>query len=332
MGAGAAGPSLSRAEPWPSPWLVMIDKLELLLALAREKHFGHAAEKQGVTQQTLSAAVKQLEGRFGVMLVHRGSRFRGFTPEGDRVLEWARRIVGDSRAMQQDLSAMRGHLEGHLRLGAIPTVLPMVARLTTPYREKYPGVRFSVHSATSDDLLQLLEQADLDAGLTYLDNEKLGRVTTVALYKERYCLLTAAEGPFGERDSVTWAEVGQVKLCLLTPDMQNRRIIDKLIRDAGAEPAPSLESNSMVVLLTHVRTAKWASVMPAVLADALGVTTQVRAIPIVAPDVAHTIGLVVPHTDPPMPMVQALIAEARGLALEEGQGALPPAPPLRTSP
>jgi DNA-binding transcriptional LysR family regulator len=310
----------------------MIDKLELFLALAREKHFGHAAEKSGVTQQTLSAAVKQLEGRFGVMLVHRGSRFRGFTPEGDRVLEWARRIVGDARAMQQDLSAMRGHLEGHLRLGAIPTVLPMVARLTTPYREKYPGVRFSVHSATSDDLLQLLEQADLDAGLTYLDNEKLGRVTTVPLYKERYCLLTAAEGPLGERESVSWAEVGQVKLCLLTPDMQNRRIIDKLIREAGAEPAPSLESNSMVVLLTHVRTAKWASVMPAVLADTLGVTARVRAIPIVEPEVAHTIGLVVPHTDPPMPMVQALIAEARGLALEEGQGALPPAPPLRTSP
>jgi DNA-binding transcriptional LysR family regulator len=294
---------------------ILIDKLELLLALAREKHFGHAAEKSGVTQQTLSAAVKQLEARFGVMLVHRGSRFQGFTPEGDRVLAWARRIVGDARAMQQDLSAMRGHLEGHLRLGAIPTVLPMVARLTTPYREKYPGVRFSVHSATSDDLLHLLEQADLDAGLTYLDNEKLGRVTTIPLYKERYCLLTAAEGPLGERPSVTWAEVGQVKLCLLTPDMQNRRIIEKHIRDAGAEPAPSLESNSMVVLLTHVRTAKWASVMPAVLADALGVTTQVRAIPIVEPDVAYTIGLVVPHTDPPMPMVQALIAEARGLGV-----------------
>ena len=316
MGSGAYGPSgVQGQSPWPFAGLTMIDKLELFLALAREKHFGHAAEKSGVTQQTLSAAVKQLEGRFGVMLVHRGSRFRGFTPEGDRVLEWARRIVGDARAMQQDLSAMRGHLEGHLRLGAIPTVLPMVARLTTPYREKYPGVRFSVHSATSDDLLQLLEQADLDAGLTYLDNEKLGRVTTVPLYKERYCLLTAAEGPLGERESVTWAEVGQVKLCLLTPDMQNRRIIDKLIRDAGAEPAPSLESNSMVVLLTHVRTAKWASVMPAVLADALGVTKQVRAIPIVEPEVAHTIGLVVPHTDPPMPMIQALIAEARGLAL-----------------
>ncbi|MEJ0045790.1 MAG: LysR family transcriptional regulator [Rhodospirillales bacterium] len=97
----------------------MIDKLELLLALARE-HFGHAAEKNGVTQQTLSAAVKQLEARFGVMLVRRGSRFQGFTPEGERVLEWARRIVGDARAMQQDVSAMRGHLEGPSAAGRNP--------------------------------------------------------------------------------------------------------------------------------------------------------------------------------------------------------------------
>jgi DNA-binding transcriptional LysR family regulator len=99
--------------------------------------------------------------------------------------------------------------------------------------------------------------------------------------------------------------------------MQNRRIIDKLIRDAGGEPAPTLESNSMVVLLTHVRTAKWSSVMPAVLADALGVTKQVRAVPITEPDVAHVIGLVVPHSDPPMPIVQALIAEAHALAATE---------------
>jgi len=295
----------------------VIERLELLLALAREKHFGHAAERLGVTQQTLSAAVKQLEARFGVMLVHRGSRFQGFTPEGEKVLEWSRRIVADARAMQQDVSAMRGNLSGHLRLGAIPTVLPMVARLTTPYREKHPNVRFSVQSATSDDMLSLLEQAQLDAGLTYLDNEKLGRVTTIPLYKERYCLLTAADGPHAAARHVTWAEVGAMPLCLLTPDMQNRRIIDKQIREAGFEPAPTLESNSMVVLLTHVRTAKWNSVMPAVLADALGTTTQVRAVPIIEPDVAHTIGLVVPHTDPAMPIVQALIGEAHALAALE---------------
>jgi DNA-binding transcriptional LysR family regulator len=80
----------------------MIDKLEFVLALAREQHFGRAAEACDVSQPTLSAGIKQLEDMFGVLLVQRGSRFRGFTPEGERVLEWARRIVADTRAMRQE--------------------------------------------------------------------------------------------------------------------------------------------------------------------------------------------------------------------------------------
>ena len=77
-------------------------------------------------------------------------------------------------------------------------------------------------------------------------------------------------------------------LCLLTPDMQNRRIIDELLRDAGGNPQPTLESNSMIVLFAHVRTGRWASVMPAKLAETLGLTDTIRAIPIVEPEAVHT--------------------------------------------
>ena len=98
----------------------MIDKLEFLLALAREQHFGRAAEACGVTQPTLSAGVKQLEDSFGVLLVNRGSRFQDFTPEGERVLDWARRIVGDSRAMREEVHALKHGLTGRLRIAAIP--------------------------------------------------------------------------------------------------------------------------------------------------------------------------------------------------------------------
>ena len=79
----------------------MIDKLEYFIALARQQHFGRAADECGVTQPTLSAGIRQLEEQLGVMLVQRGSRFLGLTPEGQRVLEWARRIVGDTRAIER---------------------------------------------------------------------------------------------------------------------------------------------------------------------------------------------------------------------------------------
>ncbi len=289
----------------------MIDKLEYLMALARERHFGRAAEACGVTQPTLSAGIKQLEAQLGVLLVQRGSRFIGFTPEGERTLDWARRILADSRTLQEEMRALKSGLAGQLRIAAIPTALAMVAELTTPYRSRHPEVRFTISSMTSIQILTALENLEIDAGITYLDNEPLGRVNMVPLYRERYCLLTSADAALGNRDSVTWAEVSRVPLCLLTPDMQNRRIIEQLLRAAGGEPRPMLESNSMIVLFAHVRTGQWASVMPEKLAETLGLTETIRAIPISEPEAVHTIGLVVPPREPMTPLAAALVAEAR---------------------
>jgi DNA-binding transcriptional LysR family regulator len=292
----------------------MIDKLEFLIALAREKNFSKAAEQCGVTQPTFSAGIKQLEDTLGVMLVQRTSRFLGFTAEGERVLEWARTIVADSRAMREEVRTFGRGLSGHLKIAAIPTALAMVSTLTTPYRAKHPNVKFTILSRTSTDVLSMIENLEVDAGLTYIDNEPLGRLRAVPLYLEQYRLLTSADSLLGERDRVTWAEVGRIPLCLLTPDMQNRRIIDSLLQAAGSRSEPTLESNSMIVLFSHVRTGRWASVMPEKLADTLGLTERLRSIPIVEPEAVHEIGLVVPPREPMTPLVSALVAEAQHLA------------------
>ena len=288
----------------------MIDKLEFLIALAREKNFGRAAEQCGVTQPTFSAGIKQLEDTLGVLLVQRTSRFLGFTAEGERVLDWARTIVADTRAMREEVRTLRQGLSGHLKIAAIPTALAMVSALTTPYRAKHPNVKFTILSRTSSEVLSMVENLEVDAGLTYIDNEPLGRMRAVPLYLEQYRLLTSADSPLGDRDRVTWSEVGRIPLCLLTPDMQNRRIIDSLLHAAGERPEPTLESNSMIVLFSHVRTGRWASVMPEKLADTLGLTERLRAIPIVEPEAVHQIGLVVPPREPMTPLVSALVAEA----------------------
>jgi DNA-binding transcriptional LysR family regulator len=193
--------------------------------------------------------------------------------------------------------------------------------LTTPYRAKHPEVRFTILSRTSIQVLGMIENLEVDAGLTYLDNEPLGRVKSIPLYQEEYRLLTSRSGALGDRNQVTWAEVAKIPLCLLTPDMQNRRILDGLLRSAGGESSPTLESNSMIVLFAHVRTGRWATVMPSKLAETLGLTESVRSIPIVAPLVTHAVGLVVPDREPTTPLITALVAEARQLAKVLGQSA-----------
>lgn len=292
----------------------MIDKLEFFISVAKERSFSRAAEECGVTQPTLSAGIKQLEDTLGVLLVNRSSRFHGLTAEGERVLEWAKRIVADARAMRQEVLTLKEGLSGQLKIAAIPTALGIVSALTTPYLDKHPAVRFTILSAPSSDILEMLDNLDIDAGLTYLDNEPLGRVRTVPLCTERYRLLTTADNPLAERVRVTWAEVARAPLCLLTRDMQNRRIVDRLIREAGGEAEPALESNSVILLVDHVKSGRRATVLPEQLAKTLGVQEPLRSIPIVEPEEVHHIGLVVPQREPVTPQVAALVAEAKKLA------------------
>jgi DNA-binding transcriptional LysR family regulator len=216
--------------------------------------------------------------------------------------------------MRQEINALKEGLSGELAIAAIPTALGMVASLTTPFRARHPNVRFRIVSCTSIEVLGLLENLEVDAGLTYLENEPLGKVRSIPLYNESYLLLTSPDGMFGDRDQVTWHEVGQVPLCLLTPDMQNRRIIDRALKAAGAEATPTLTSNSIIVLYTHVKTGRWASVMPAKLAQTLGLSDAVRTIPIVDPTVTYSVGLVVPQRDPLTPLIAALAQIAREVA------------------
>jgi DNA-binding transcriptional LysR family regulator len=288
----------------------MIDKLEFLIALAQEKHFGRAAEACGVTQPTLSAGLKQLEDTLGVILVRRGSRFLGFTAEGERVLDWARRIVADTRAMKQDVEQHKHGLSGHLRIAAIPTALPMTAALTTPFHARYPAVRYTVVSRTSAEILELLQNLDIDVGLTYIDNEPLGKVSAVPLYRERYCLLTTKTNELAGRESVSWAEAASIPLCLLTRDMQNRRILDRHLQQASI----MLESNSMIVLFAHIQTGQWSGIMPEKLTGIFGLSPEIKAIPIVDPDSTYTIGLVAGPREPITPLVSAFMREAKRIS------------------
>ncbi|HUO55042.1 MAG TPA: LysR family transcriptional regulator, partial [Rhodoblastus sp.] len=77
----------------------MLRKLYYLLALSRERHFGRAAEKCRIAQPTLSNAIRQLEEELGAPLVERGQRFIDLTPEGEKVLEFARRMTSDFEAL-----------------------------------------------------------------------------------------------------------------------------------------------------------------------------------------------------------------------------------------
>jgi DNA-binding transcriptional LysR family regulator len=289
---------------------MLIRNLQYLSALVQERHFARAAELCGVTQPALSAGIKQLEEELGLLIVQRGQRFQGLTPEGDRVLGWARRILSDCDSLQQEAGELRAGLVGRLRLGAIPSTLPMVSALTTPFALKHPQVIITVLSLSSIDIQRGLDDFSLDAGLTYLDNEPLANVRAIPLYRERYLFFTPAAGPFRGRQSIGWREAAQVPLCLLTPDMQNRRIVNAHFREAGVEVRPRIETNSIVTLCSHLRSGQWSSVLSQTFLQLFEEPFGSQAIPLVDPEVSHSVGLVVPDREPLTPSARELASLA----------------------
>lgn len=242
----------------------MIDKLEMLIALSRERHFGRAAEVCHVTQPTLSSGIKALEEQLGVQLVLRGARFIGLTPEGELVLARAKAIVAEARALKSDVAVARMGLSGTLRLGVIPTALAAVHDLTRPFLDHHPGVRLRILSLNSHEILGRLADFEIDAGLSYATTdqpaERLPGFKTMTLYAEQYALVTRMHDDLPA--SLNWSQLGAFELGLLTPDMQNRRIIDRNLAEAGVTPSPRIESNSIVALVSHVTEHKAATILP----------------------------------------------------------------------
>ncbi|MCW2915145.1 MAG: LysR family transcriptional regulator [Actinomycetia bacterium] len=290
---------------------MLLRQLEYLTALARERHFARAAEACHVSQPALSAAIRKLEAELDVPIVRRGNRFEGFTPEGERVLRWAYRILSERDGLTDDVGTIRQGLTGRLRIGAIPTTLTTLPLLTVPFCAEHPQVGLSVLSLSSANIQRRLAEFEIDAGITYLGAGALPHLRAHHLYHERYVLLTTVAGRFAGHTSVTWADAAHIPLCLLTPDMQNRRTLDRIFDEAGAEPTAVLETNSVSALYAHVRDGQWSSVVPHAWLRVFGVPAGMRVIPLVQPTAAQSVGLVVLDRDPEPVLARALLAVVR---------------------
>jgi DNA-binding transcriptional LysR family regulator len=292
---------------------MLLRQLEYLTALAREGHFGRAAQACHVSQPALSAGIRKLEAELGVQIVQRGQRFEGFTPEGTEVLKWAQRMVTEQEGLRQALASMRGELSGVLRIGAIPTALTVASLLTTPMRDQHPLVDFSLESMSSREIVSRLNDFDIDVGMTYIDGEPLGRVRVVPLYRERYLFLTPRDGRFQGQESISWAEAALAPLCLLTPVMQNRRIIDGHFADAGVEARAVVETDTVSAIYAHVASMQLSSVIPHAWVHSFGVPDGARVLPLPRPRRVFHVGLVLAGNDLESMLARFLVEVARGV-------------------
>ena len=286
--------------------------MELLVALAHHRHFARAADASAISQPAFSARIRNMELTPGVPIVQRGNRFQGFTPEGETVLKWARRVLSDMDGLRQELDAARGTLTGTLSIGVVPTALAHVARIPALIRADHPGLSIRIYALSTGAIHRGLEDFSLDAGVGYIDAD-MPRALAPAelLYEERYVLLAPPALAPCREGTATWAEAAALPLCLLTGDMRNRRFLDDVFTThTGAAPAPVLETNDLLVMLAQVDSGASATIAPALLADSLALGPDTIRLPLADPDVRTPIGLLTIRRDP---VPAALTALARAL-------------------
>ena len=296
---------------------MQIRQLQYLATLARERHFGRAAKACNVSQPALSQALRQIESMFGVPIVDRRNQgFHGFTQEGQRILDWARHVLADYDQLAQELSTMSaGGLSGHIRIGVIPVATPIVSILTSAFHHAHPGVTVSVLSQNFKEIHRGLDEFEIEVGINYLDADTPGGLRPYVLYDEAYYLLAPEGHPLAERQSVTWREAGTVPLCLLTPDMQNRRIVNAIFEQVGAAPRTVIETNCAVTLCSHVRSGQWFTIVPHSFFYLIGDWRRTRATRLVEPTVTNEVGLLIPERDPLPPITNAFVEVAQAISV-----------------
>ena len=294
---------------------MFIRQLEYLVTLARERHFARAAEVCCVSQPALSSAIRHLEEELGVSIVERGQKFVGLTEDGERILGWARQTLSAWESLKQEAALSRDTLKGSLRMGAIPTAMPIMSLLTGPYWRAFPDVVQQVQSLSNEEIIRRLENFEIDIGLTYLEEQNLQKFRVLSLYRERYVLLARDAASLNNCASMSWRDAAALPLCLLTRNMQNRRIIDAAFRRAGVSPCVVVETDSVFALYSNVRCAEIYSIMPHSLLALFELREELTAIPL-TPELNRVIGLIALNAEPAAPLVSAVWAVSKQINFE----------------
>ncbi|WP_199547831.1 LysR family transcriptional regulator [Streptomyces sp. N35] len=296
---------------------MLFRQLEYFVAVARERHFARAAESCYVSQPALSAAIAKLERELNVTLINRGHTYEGLTPEGERLVVWAKRILAEQEAFKAEVAAVQSGITGTLRLGTEPTASTTLALPVGAFCSAHPLAKVQVRSRlATKELLRQLREFELDAVIGYFGADDQEGLQVVPLYEERY-MVVSGDQLLPPDATMTWAEAAQLPLALLTPDMRIRQLIDEVLTRTGLVATPQVETDSIASLYAHVGVGEWASIVPHSWLRAMPVIGRTRAVPLVSPDVRAQVSVAIHAATPGSVAARAFVAAATGLSLDK---------------
>jgi LysR family hydrogen peroxide-inducible transcriptional activator len=192
-----------------------LTELKYIVAVARHKHFGHAAEACFVAQPTLSVAIKKLEDELSVVIFERGGTEISVTPLGAQIVAQAERVLEQTAAIKEIAKQNKDPLAGPFRLGVIYTVGPyLLPKLVKTMIEQVPQMPLILQENFTTRLLELLRQGELDAAIMALPLPTNG-LNLQALYDEPFVVAMPKHHPWGDRTDLTAQDLKSETMLLL---------------------------------------------------------------------------------------------------------------------
>lgn len=309
-----------------------LTELRYIVAVAREKHFGRAAEKCFVSQPTLSVAIKKLEDELGVALFERAASEVRVTAVGTRVIEQAQRVLEEASAIKQIAAAGKDELAGPLRFGAIYTVGPYVTPQLIPLlMKRAPKMPLLIQENFTAKLGEMLKNGDIDLILL---SEPFGEagVVTHAVYDEPFRVVMPASHDWTKKSRIAAADLCSETLLLLSSGNcfrdQVLQTCAGVKRAVNASLQQSLEGSSLETIRQMVASGVGITVLPSTAAECRTADTKLTAMKnFTAPEPSRRIALAWRKSFPRARAVQA-VREALLACKLPGATLLPQAKPV----
>jgi LysR family hydrogen peroxide-inducible transcriptional activator len=244
-----------------------LNELRYIVAVARERHFGRAAEACFISQPTLSVAVKKLEEELGLSLFERRKGEVTVTPVGEQIVAQAQRVLEEASSIRQLARLGQDQLDGPLRLGAIYTIGPyLLPHLIPVLAERAPKMPLVIEENYTSVLSEKLKRGELDAIIISLPFDEPG-VETRALYREPFVLLLPSSHPLNTAPRLDIHRLGKEDVLLLGAGHCFRDQVlevcpDCMHRRSESSPAQTLEGGSLETIRYMVASGLGITILP----------------------------------------------------------------------
>jgi LysR family hydrogen peroxide-inducible transcriptional activator len=270
--------------------------LKYIVALARERHFGRAAEKCFVAQPTLSVAVKKLEEQLGLILFERSPQEVRLTPVGERIVAQAEKVLAEAAQLAEIAAAGKDPLAGPLRIGVIYTIGPwLLPKLVPLLKDSAPAMPLILEENFTHRLLEKLKATELDVAILALPVEEPGLVAQ-AIYDEEFRVLVPAGHAWARQKAIDPAALLDAQLLMLGPGNCFRDQVMDLCAVASQQAGVSphvLEGSSLETIRHMVASGVGVTVMPATAVESISPKDPLlRVRPFAEPTPTRRVGLV----------------------------------------